>query len=140
YYIKKDNLDLDFPLCLNKIMKALSWENHQKLIITWNKKVVSFYYREIKYIQTNKNYVMIHTIKDTKIRSTFKNILKLIKNDDFIVISYGIIVNMRYIKCIDFQTRLLTMDNYETFSLSRKYIKDVKEKYQKKSFVFKIYR
>lgn len=45
--------------------------------------------------------MIIHSNQEYKVRSTFKDIEKKIKNNTFITISYGILVNMQYIKHIN---------------------------------------
>ena len=83
-----------------------------------------------QYIHTDKNYIVIHGREEYKIRSTFKDFIKKIKKNDFITISYGILVNMRYVQYINLKEMMVVLENEIQLPLSYKYKNSVKEAYQ----------
>ena len=78
----------------------------------------------------DKNYIVIHGREEYKIRSTFKDFIKKIKKNDFITISYGILVNMRYVQYINLKEMMVVLENEIQLPLSYKYKNSVKEAYQ----------
>ena len=66
----------------------------------------------------DKNYIVIHGREEYKIRSTFKDFIKKIKKNDFITISYGILVNMRYVQYINLKEMMVVLENEIQLPLS----------------------
>ena len=73
--------------------------------------------------------IVIHGREEYKIRSTFKDFIKKIKKNDFITISYGILVNMRYVQYINLKEMMVVLENEIQLPLSYKYKNSVKEAY-----------
>lgn len=129
YFVRKKNIDIDFPVCIEKILKELDDTNNRKLVIHSYNHIISVYYREIRYIETEKNYIIIHALTDFKIRSTFKKLLSLIHDNNFVIISYGVMVNLEYVMHVDLRNMLVVMSDGLALSLSKKYKEKVKNKY-----------
>lgn len=130
YFVRKNKLDADFPTSIKKLITELKKQINNKLTIHSYNQIISIYYSDIQFIETEKNYIIIHALKDYKIRCTFKNILSRIDNKNCIAISYGVIVNIEYVIHIDFKNMLVIMNNGKTFSLSKKYKQDVRNIYR----------
>lgn len=130
YFVRKKNLDTDFPVSMKKLLVELKKKSNNKLVLNSYNNIVSIYYSDIKYIETERNYIIIHALKDYKIRCTFKKILSLIDNRNCIAISYGIIVNIEYVMHIDFKNMLVIMNDGLVLTLSKKYKKDVRSIYR----------
>lgn len=129
YFIRKKNLDTDFFISMEKLLVELEKTNNKLIVNSFNN-IISVYYNDIRYIETDKNYIIIHTMKEYRIRCTFKKILSLINYENCIVISYGIIVNIEYIVHIDFKNMLVIMNDGLIFSISKKYKQNVRDKYR----------
>ena len=130
YFVRKNNLEADWQVCMEKLFKLFDHDQNNKLIIQSYNHIISLYYQDIKYLETKKNYIVIHALKEYKIRCTFKKILTLIDYKNLMVISYGVIVNIEYIQHIDFKNMLVIMNDGLTLSLSKKYKESVKNKYR----------
>lgn len=129
YFVRKKNIDIDFPVCIEKILKELDDTNNRKLVIHSYNHIISVYYREIRYIETEKNYIIIHALADFKIRCTFKKLLSLIHDNNFVIVSYGVMVNIEYVMHVDLKNMLVVMSDGLALSLSKKYKEKVKNKY-----------
>ena len=114
---------------INRFLKRLE-EDHRCIIVSSFNQILTLPYETIQYIHTEKNYVIIHSNKEYKVRSTFKDIEKKIKNNTFITISYGILVNMQYIKHINLKEMYIFLNDNTQLSLSYKYKTKVKNAYQ----------
>ncbi len=114
---------------IGRLLKRLE-EDHRCLIVSSFNQILTLPYETIQYIHTEKNYVIIHSNKEYKVRSTFKDIEKKIKNNTFITISYGILVNMHYIKHINLKEMYIILADNTQLSLSYKYKTKVKNAYQ----------
>lgn len=130
YFVRKKNIDIDLPVCVEKILRELDEINNEKLVIQSYNHIISVCYREIRYIETEKNYIIIHALTDFKIRCTFKKLVSLINHNHFVIVSYGMMVNIEYVMHIDLKNMLVVMDGGLALSLSRKYKEKVKKKYQ----------
>ena len=128
-FIRKKNLKEDIHNKMKRLLKKLE-SDHDKMILESGNQIISIYYDDIQYISTDKNYIIIHGKEEYKIRSTFKDILKKIKKNIFITVSYGILVNMKYISYINLKEMMVVLENDMQFPLSYKYKNTVKEAYQ----------
>ena len=128
-FIRKKNLKEDIHNKMKRLIKKLE-SDHDKMILESGNQIISIYYDDIQYISTDKNYIIIHGKEEYKIRSTFKEILKKIKKNIFITVSYGILVNMKYISYINLKEMMVVLENDMQFPLSYKYKNTVKEAYQ----------
>lgn len=128
-FIRKKNLKEDIHNKMKRLLKKLE-SDHDKMILESGNQIISIYYDDIQYISTDKNYIIIHGKEEYKIRSTFKEILKKIKKNIFITVSYGILVNMKYISYINLKEMMVVLENDMQFPLSYKYKNTVKEAYQ----------
>lgn len=115
-----------------EFFKETQMSKYIRIIITKYDHIVykSIDYDDIQYIHTDKNYIVIHGREEYKIRSTFKDFIKKIKKNDFITISYGILVNMRYVQYINLKEMMVVLENEIQLPLSYKYKNSVKEAYQ----------
>ena len=113
----------------DRLLKKLE-SDHDRIIVESGNRIVAIYYDDIQYIHTDKNYIVIHGREEYKIRSTFKDFIKKIKKNDFITISYGILVNMRYVQYINLKEMMVVLENEIQLPLSYKYKNSVKEAYQ----------
>ena len=114
---------------MNRLLKKLE-SDHDRIIVESGNRIVAIYYDDIQYIHTDKNYIVIHGREEYKIRSTFKDFIKKIKKNDFITISYGILVNMRYVQYVNLKEMMVVLENEIQLPLSYKYKNSVKEAYQ----------
>lgn len=130
YFVRKQNIASDFPVSIQKLLKELDDRENNKLILNSYNTIISLYYNDIKYIETDRNYIIIHALKDYKIRCTFKKIIGVINNKNYIIISYGIMVNMKYVMHIDFKNMTVMMNDGSILSLSKKFKNEVKDKYK----------
>lgn len=128
-FIRKKKLKEDIHNKMNRLLKKLESE-HDRIIVESGNRIVAIYYDDIQYIHTDKNYIVIHGREEYKIRSTFKDFIKKIKKNDFITISYGILVNMRYVQYINLKEMMVVLENEIQLPLSYKYKNSVKEAYQ----------
>ena len=128
-FVRKNNLKEDMSNKVGRLLKRLE-EDHRCLIVSSFNQILTLPYETIQYIHTEKNYVIIHSNKEYKVRSTFKDIEKKIKNNTFITISYGILVNMHYIKHINLKEKYIILADNTQLSLSYKYKTKVKNAYQ----------
>lgn len=128
-FIRKKNLKEDIHNKMKRLLKKLE-SDHDRMILESGNQIISIYYDDIQYISTDKNYIIIHGKEEYKIRSTFKEILKKIKKNIFITVSYGILVNMKYISYINLKEMMVVLENDMQFPLSYKYKNTVKEAYQ----------
>jgi len=128
-FIRKEKLKEDIHNKMKRLLKKLE-SDHDKIIIESGNKILSIYYDDIQYIHTDKNYIIIHGKEEYKIRSTFKEIVQKIKKKNFITISYGILVNMKYIQYINLKDMMVILENDVQLPLSYKYKKIVKDVYQ----------
>lgn len=129
WFIRKRFLEKDFPEMMTNLLETLQ-KDQKKFIINTHNISISLYYDEIYYIHTDKNYVVVHAIENYRIRSTFKDIVNIINSDDFIIISYGVIVNIRHVKYLDLKKLIIILNNEVQLTISRKYKKKVREKYK----------
>ena len=128
-FIRKKKLKEDIHNKMNRLLKKLE-SDHDRIIVESGNRIVAIYYDDIQYIHTDKNYIVIHGREEYKIRSTFKDFIKKIKKNDFITISYGILVNMRYVQYINLKEMMVVLENEIQLPLSYKYKNSVKEAYQ----------
>lgn len=128
-FVRKNNLKEDMKNKITRLLKKLE-QDHKCLIVSSFNQILTLPYETIQYIHTDKNYVIIHSNKEYKVRSTFKEMEKKIKNDTFITVSYGILVNMQYIKHINLKEMCIILEDNTRLSLSYKYKSKVKNAYQ----------
>lgn len=128
-FVRKNNLKEDMSNKIHRLLNRLE-EDHHHLEIHSPNQHLSIAYENIRYIDTDKNYIIVHSHKEYKMRDTFKHIEKIVKNTMFITISYGILVNMRYIKHMNLKEMEIILDDNTRLSLSYKYKAKVKNAYQ----------
>ena len=128
-FIRKKKLKEDIHNKMNRLLKKIRIRSRSNYCRSGNR-IVAIYYDDIQYIHTDKNYIVIHGREEYKIRSTFKDFIKKIKKNDFITISYGILVNMRYVQYINLKEMMVVLENEIQLPLSYKYKNSVKEAYQ----------
>ena len=63
YFVRKKNLEVDLQICIQKIIKLSDRNENNKLIIQSYNHIISLYYQDIKYVETKKNYIIIHALK-----------------------------------------------------------------------------
>lgn len=128
-FIRKKKLKEDIHNKMKRLLKKLE-ADHDRIIVESGNQIIAIYYDDIQYIHIDKNYIIIHGKEEYRIRSTFKEMLKKIKKNNFITISYGILVNMRYIQYINLKEMRVVLENEIQLPLSYKYKNSVKEAYQ----------
>lgn len=125
-YFTKDMLELIKRMNLETEIKQ------KKMIVNSSNRSISIPLSEINLINTEHNYIIIHTENNTfKIRATFNSIIKQFKNSYFVIPTNGIIVNMNFIKYIDFKNSYILLYNNDIINISRSKKNEVKEKYGK---------
>ena len=62
YFVRKKNLDTDFPVSMKKLLVELKKKSNNKLVLNSYNNIVSIYYSDIKYIETERNYIIIHAL------------------------------------------------------------------------------
>lgn len=129
WFIRKQHFNKD----MSELIKRMNINtNNKKMVINSSNKSISIPLSEIIFINTDHNYIIIHTEDNTfKIRSTFNSIIKQFLDSYFIIPTNGIIINMNYIKYIDFKNSYVLMYNNDIINISRSKKNEVKEKYGK---------
>lgn len=125
WFIRKRHLENDFSKFIIKLKEDLKNEDKKLSIRSLNKQI-SLSFEDIYYLYTSKNYVYICSkVKTFKIRSTFSSIKEQFDNHIFVIPIYGVIVNMKYIKYIDFNKLYVLMNDDQQITISRTMKKEV---------------
>lgn len=129
WFIRKEFIDEELPEMMKNLLARLKDANSRLIVHTANRDL-SLPLDEIRYIETQKNYIIVHGKEEYKVRNSFLDIQKSITSDMFLVPVYGVIVNIRYIKFINYTTYTIIMLDGKTLNISRSKKKEVLEKYR----------
>lgn len=129
WFIRKKYFEFDMEQLLPHLQNEIQKEK-RKLTIFSNNKYLSIPLQHIQFIDTQANYLIIHTNKENyKVRASFQSILKQFENAPFVVPTHGVMIHLNYIKHIDFHQLTITLINNKVFSISRSKKKGVHEAY-----------
>lgn len=117
YLLKKD-LKEKFPALIKDLLVQLRKEN-QNLYLNSRGEMVNIPKRDIKYIETQKNYLLIHAKETYKIRGSFKQLKNNFIDCDFVVPIYGTMVNKKYIRSLSSSKGYLTMEDQTIIPISK---------------------
>ena len=131
WFIRKNRIQTDFIRLVPKLDNRLSDNKSNEIVLLDNNISIILNRESIKLIESfQKNKLIIYENKAYIIRSTFKSILPHFKNDNnFLIPTYGKMVNCNYIKFIDFSNSTIELLNNSTIPISRAYKKDCKNRY-----------
>lgn len=130
WYMRKSDLTDKLSLMMDKLLSILK-AKHLKLEILSSSDCISIPFDDIRYIETDKNYVLIHADEVIRVRSTFRNLLENIKQGTFAVPVYGVAVNMKHIKYIGKTNLSITIDANTKLLLSNNKKKEFLLEYRK---------
>ncbi|MCI9630424.1 LytR/AlgR family response regulator transcription factor [Thomasclavelia cocleata] len=131
WFIRKKHFSKDMPDLIDNLHVS-SAQDKKKFRFTSYSNSISIYINNINYVTTEKNYVYIHTDFDVyKLRASFGSILDQFKDDYFMMPTYGVLVNMKYIKYIDFTKSSIVLNDDTILTISRSNKIEVKNKYVK---------
>lgn len=130
WFVRKEYLDMELSEMMENLLAQLRQSRGRLNIHTVNRQI-SIPYQEIQYIETEHNYILIHGLEEYKIRYSFSTLLSTIKSEMFVVPIYGVIVNLKYIKFINYTKATMSMLDGSIISISRSKKKEVFDKYRK---------
>lgn len=129
WFVRKEYLDMELPEMMERLIVRLKQSRDRLNIDTVNRQV-SIPYREIQYIETEHNYIIIHGLADYKVRYSFSTLLSTIKSELFIVPIYGVIVNLKYVTFVNYTKATIHMLDGTIINISRSKKKEVFERYR----------
>ncbi len=127
YFIRKSNINDDFNRFIIKLNENQVLDNYY---MYKDKKI---YYKNILYVDTKMHYIVIHfhnndIIKD---RKNIKSILKQFEDNYFVNVDNGVLVNLKFIKRINYANNTIILINDCEIAISIRKIKIVKNMYHK---------
>lgn len=132
WFVRKQNIDYDLSMLLPHLREELIYNKIKKFQILSLNKYLTLEFKNINYIETQSNYLIIHTNKKSyQIRSSFKSILDQFDKLSFVIPVYGVIINVEYVEFIDFHHSTIHLKNGVIFSISRSKKRGVIETYAK---------
>lgn len=130
WFVRKHYIDYDLSMLLPHLTNELINNKIKKFNISSSNKYLMLDFKSINYIETQSNYLIIHTNqKNYKIRSSFKAISEQFNNLLFIIPVYGAIINIEYIEYIDLHQDIVQLKNGIIFPISRSKKRGVVETY-----------
>lgn len=133
-FIRKSKIIEDFNLLMNQYYNfVITTEADDKIDFVDKNNVVTFKLREIIYIESERNYQVIHLLDDEtyKIRIPLNNLEEQLTDKGFIRIHKGFLLNYTYIRSI--QNESIILANHFTLPLSKKRKEEVMQQYLKYS-------
>lgn len=127
-YIRKNKVSEELPLAMKAVFTRLENEKDRNIIVKTDDGERILYYSQIMYYEIENRRLNIH-LSNGKILLIWKTIKELIEemnDENFIKLHSGCVVNVKYIS--GFSNYDVTLDNAERLIVSRRRIKDVKEK------------
>lgn len=127
-YIRKNKVSEELPLAMKAVFTRLENEKDRNIIVKTDDGERILYYSQIMYYEIENRRLNIH-LSNGKILLIWKTIKELIEemnDENFIKLHSGCVVNVKYISA--FSNYDVTLDNAERLIVSRRRIKDVKEK------------
>ena len=127
YFIRKSFLKEDLILAIKKYIRQYEQKN-VKYIISNSSGTYAILLSDIIYFEVVQNYLYIHTKNhEFKERKTLTKLESELLNSQFIKISQNFIINCDYINDLD--NCIVNMKNGLKFTISRRNVKYVTEKY-----------
>ncbi len=126
-YILKDDMEKRLPMILRQLIDCVKREKRQFRMIGTPTSKEKVYYRDIIYIEKEKEkkyirYTTVYGIR--KERIPLKKLREELTSDEFILVDRGYIINVNHIACMN--DNLIIMDNTEKLFVSRSSFKKVK--------------
>lgn len=129
WFLRKEYLDQELPDMMKKLLSRL-YQQRSRLRISSANKEISIPFDDISYVKTDKNYLIVYGTAAYRVRCAFAAILDEFKNQAFVMPVYGTLINISYIKYIDFTNSIIiTLDNKEIV-ISRGRKQETIEKYR----------
>lgn len=129
WFVRKDNLEYDMNRMLPNLYNELI-NGAKKFKISTANKCLSIFYKDIMYIETSSNDLLIYTKNEVfKIRATFNSVVPYFENMGFIIPICGVIVNIDFIEYINFNKAKVVLTNGKDFTISRSKKGNVREIY-----------
>ena len=127
YFIRKSNINDDFNRFIIKLNENQVLDNYY---MCKDKKI---YYKNILYVDTKMHYIVIHFHNNEilKDRSNIKSILKQFEENCFVNVDNGVLVNLKFIKRINYDNNTIILINDCEIAISIRKIKIVKNMYHK---------
>lgn len=130
WFIRKDCLEYDISRMMPNLHNELI-DSAKKFKIITHSKCLSIFYKDIMYIETTSNNLLIWTKNEVfKIRATFNSIVPYFENMGFIIPICGVIVNIDFIKYINFNKAIVVLINGKDFTISRSKKGSVRKTYE----------
>ena len=129
-YIVKDRFDREFTRMMVKIVDKLI--KMRQVIELGGEK---FYVDRVVSIATQKRKICVKSLKgEILLADSYGKHVAELEKYGFVQSSKGVLINMKYIKCIDEDNDVFVMYNNERVPISRRRKKDVIEEYRKFMF------
>ena len=127
-YVRKSQMDNELNEAIDSSIKALNKSNSYIVLCFYNNETKKVPLHDVIMITKENKNVMFHLTDNTIVRErrTIADVEQKIKNDSFITIRKGVIINAEHIKFID--GGALILDNGETYYISREKTKIVKNR------------
>lgn len=129
WFLRKDLLEQELPDMMKTLLQKL-YTYQSKLILHSVNRELALPIKDIKYVEVDKNYIVVHGNDVYRIRSAFSTVVDTLKKHQFVMPIYGTLINIEYIKYINYSNfTLVTLDNKE-FIISRRQKKEVIDRYR----------
>lgn len=127
-YIRKNKVSEELPLAMKAVFTRLENEKDRNIIVKTDDGERILYYSQIMYYEIENRRLNIHLSNGKRllIWKTIKELIEEMNDENFIKLHSGCVVNVKYISA--FSNYDVTLDNAERLIVSRRRIKDVKEK------------
>lgn len=102
------------------------------ILLHVNRKAVPVLYSNIRYINSDSNYLIIHTRETLRCRMPFKKLESTLNDDRFLPVNRGILVNLDYVSSMD--ERSCHMTDGTALPLNTKRYKSINQAYITRQF------
>lgn len=127
-FLRKDHLKRDLSEAISAMLDEHAWVN-DRIVLEYRGEIHTFLTREIRYCETYNHETIIHTVRESiTLRMPIKNMEKLLCARGFVRTHKSYLVNMRYMCSLGKEVICLSNPE-ETLPLSRRRVKDVREKF-----------
>ncbi len=130
HFIRKSHFDKEVDIILDALIKKLEYLT-EKYPFTVDDNIIYFKLNDILYFEVLNRELLIHT-KDNTYTSNLRSLKDIpfnLKDKRFSEIYRGVVVNLNHVK--DFIENKVFLSNDNTLFISRRKIKDFKEKFYK---------
>lgn len=98
---------------IDKAMNDLNFfkkntEDTAHILLPINRKAIPVLYSNIKYINSDSNYLIIHANEILRCRMPFKKLETMLDDDRFLSVNRGILINLDYVLSMDERTCCMT--------------------------------